>query len=515
MKISSLSRIFALTLASSLLAACGSGADSTQDLGSQSPNPPVSLPDPAWPDFRFVVRMAPVPVVAETAAKHADPAFRLKAVQARLAGLGDGPSFEVVRTMATGAVVVSLPPTVSADVVARMVARLASDPQVLSVEPSDVVQHTAGGVPPVNDPFLSGQWALRSAGGYVGGAAFRPAWTFTRGEGVVVAVLDSGILNHPDLAPNLLPGYDFVSTLPVAGDGDGRDNDPTDPGDFCLSTGRASSWHGVMVASQVAAVAGNAAGMAGAAPGAKVMPIRVLGRCGGRLDDVADALSWLAGSLTPGVPPHNRKVHVVNLSLAGSGPCYQFLQDAVTLAVNAGITVVAAAGNEGVNARRAPASCPGVISVGAHNVSGDLVNYSNYGPGLTLTAPAGGLCRNGVGITCDQTPTFALSVFGTRGFAGFGDVRNFVGTSAASPHVAAAAALLYAIKPDISPAEVRSALVGSAKGHAPNGFCATNKGMCGAGMLNAAGAVRRYSDAPVLKTTFDSEAKPASEHDGQ
>lgn len=508
MQYNDIRRAVAGALLVSVLAACGGGSDTGPDAVVSSPperGPVADLPAVSElfaGEMRYVVRMAPAPQPGSSVQAEQGAAQRLAAAQARMASKPGAPSFVALRTLSSGAVVVVAPKALRADEARQMAVQLAADPQVLSVEPDVRISSTQASPPEVgtNDPFLSMQWALRPASVAAGGGAFRSAWNVTRGEGVTVAVLDTGILNHPDLVANLLPGADFVSDPTMAGDGGGRDADPTDVGDFCGSG--ASSWHGVAVASQIAAIANNASGMAGAAPAARIMPIRVLGRCGGWLSDTADALGWLAGRSVAGVPANTRKVHVANLSLGGNAPCYQYMQEGVTAAANAGITVVAASGNNGLNSISSPANCAGAIAIGAHNASGDLASYSNYGQGLALTAPGGGACRGGVGINCDSTPTVALSVIGQTTFQSFGDVRYFMGTSAASPHAAAAAALLYSAKPDITPAQVRSALVTSARPHAANGFCAMNNGLCGAGVLDAAAALRQVSGTPLVKIDF-------------
>jgi serine protease len=503
-------RAACLLLASAVLSACGGGTDSAVESQSGGSAPSSQSTDPAAQptvapvsteagELRFVVRLASAGVSGASADS---PAQRIAKMQANLASKPDAPRFTALRTLSSGAVVVVAPKAVTADSARQMAARLAVDPQVLSVEP-DVRVSSVQTTPPevaVNDPHLGTQWALRAPSAAFGGGNFRAAWNSARGEGVTVAVLDTGSLAHPDLAANLVPGYDFVSDPTMAGDGGGRDADATDVGDFCGAN--ASSWHGVAVASQIAAVANNGSGMAGAAPAAKVMPIRVLGRCGGWLSDTADALAWLAGRTVPGAVANTRKVHVANLSLGGNAACFQYMQEAVTSAVNAGITVVAAAGNNGINGISAPANCVGALAIGAHNASGDLANYSNHGQALALTAPGGGACRSGVGINCDSTPTLALGIVGATTFQGYGDVRYFAGTSAAAPHAAAAAALLYTLRPEITPAQVRSALVTSARPHAANGFCAMNKGLCGAGLLDAAAALRQLGGTPLVQIDF-------------
>ena len=172
-----------------------------------------------------------------------------------------------------------------------------------------------------NDTRYSEQW------GYSGtyGIKANQAWDVTNGSGVVVAVLDTGITNHSDLNANILPGYDFISDTAVSNDGNGRDSDASDPGDWvtanqCGGTHAAqnSSWHGTHVAGTIAAVTNNAKGVAGVAYGAKIVPARVLGTCGGYDSDIADAITWASGGTVSGVPANANPAEVINLSLGGS-----------------------------------------------------------------------------------------------------------------------------------------------------------------------------------------------------
>ncbi|MEE7547807.1 S8 family serine peptidase, partial [Xanthomonas sp. Kuri4-1] len=164
------------------------------------------------------------------------------------------------------------------------------------------------------------------------GINVRPAWDKATGNGVVVAVIDTGITSHPDLDANILPGYDFISDTFVSRDGDGRDADPSDEGDWnpvqgeCYTTPSPSpitdsSWHGTHVAGTIAAVTNNAVGVAGTAYNAKIVPVRVLGRCGGYTSDIADAIVWASGGSVSGVPANANPAEVINMSLGGSGTC--------------------------------------------------------------------------------------------------------------------------------------------------------------------------------------------------
>lgn len=206
--------------------------------------------------------------------------------------------------------------------------KLAADPNVeyAEVDRLNTIDFTP------NDTRFNEQW------GYTGayGIKATQAWDTSHGNGVVVAVLDTGITHHGDLDANVLPGYDFVSDSTVGNDGDGRDNDPSDPGDWvtlnqCPGGNRAanSSWHGTHVAGTIAAVTNNAKGVAGTAFGAKILPVRVLGTCGGYDSDIADAIVWASGGSVSGVPANTHPAEVINLSLGGGGACGSTFQNAI------------------------------------------------------------------------------------------------------------------------------------------------------------------------------------------
>lgn len=408
-----------------------------------------------------------------------------------------------VKETATGAVVYSMEsPLPLAD--ARLMAlRIAQDPSVAYAAPDVRVKSHA--MP--NDTWASSQWSLQAPGSAFGGAGFFSAQALAGSNRVVVAVIDTGSVSHSDLSVNVIEGYDFVSDTSYAGDGNGRDNDPSDPGDFCTADGTESSWHGLKVASQIAAVSGNGAGISGAAAAnTQILQVRALGRCGGWLSDVADAVTWSAGGAVVGVPVNGTPARVINLSLgapAGSA-CFAYLQDAVNFAVSRNAVVVASAGNDGANEVGTPANCSGVIAVGAHTRSGDLATYSNRSAQVTLTGPGGGACQTQTG-TCVSTATLALGNSGTQTPGAEQPAVFFSGTSAAAPHVAAAAAMVLAVKGDLTPAQVRSVLVSTARPHAADSFCAANPTDCGSGMLDAQAAVLAVGD-PVLTTTSPTKA---------
>src|SRR5690606_20344219 len=206
------------------------------------------------------------------------------------------------------------------------------------------------------DTYFSQQWGFGTGSG---GIRATQAWDTTSGAGAVVAVLDTGITSHSDLNANVLPGYDFISSSSVAGDGNGRDSDPSDPGDYY--GGYASSWHGTHVAGTVAALTNNAKGVAGTAYGAKIVPVRVLGRGGGYDSDIADAVVWASGGSVSGVPANANPAEAITLSLGGSGSCGSAMQNAINGAVGRGSTIVIAAGNSNANTSGfSPANCSNV-----------------------------------------------------------------------------------------------------------------------------------------------------------
>ena len=219
--------------------------------------------------------------------------------------------------------------------------RLRKDPAVLAVEPNAMM------VPLLtpNDTRYSEQWHYFESTGGINAA---PAWDRATGNGVVVAVIDTGIVPHSDLNANVLPGYDFVSDAAAARDGNGRDSNPRDEGDWYLAgecgqpTGSNSSWHGTHVAGTVAAVTNNAAGVAGVAFRARILPVRALAKCGGTLADIADGIEWSIGNAVDGVRTNTRPADVINMSLGGAGES-QAMNEAVQDAVDSGAIVLVAA----------------------------------------------------------------------------------------------------------------------------------------------------------------------------
>jgi serine protease len=330
-----------------------------------------------------------------------------------------------------------------------------------------------------NDPMYTSQWHYYEA---TAGLRLPAAWDKSTGAGINVAVIDTGYRPHADLAGQVLAGYDFITSTSIANDGSGRDGDASDPGDAAIAgecgTGQPaqdqpSSWHGTHVAGTIAALTNNGAGVAGVAYGAKIVPARVLGKCGGYTSDIADAMIWASGGTVAGVPANANKARVLNLSLGGSGTCDSTTQNAINSARSRGAVVVVAAGNSNVNAGNAsPANCAGVITVAAVGRSGGKASYSNYGTVVDVAAPGGDA---GAGILSTLNA-------GTKG-PGADNYAYYMGTSMATPHVAGVAALMLSKNPNLTPDEVEAKLKSSARA-----FPAACSG-CGTGIVDAAAAV--------------------------
>ncbi len=317
-----------------------------------------------------------------------------------------------------------------------------------------------------------------------------PAWSITTGAATtVVAVIDTGIRNHADLAGRTVPGYDFISDMFVANDGNGRDADPADPGDWtannaCFAGWQAenSSWHGTHVAGTIGAASNNSSGVAGVNWQAKVLPVRVLGRCGGSLSDIVDGTRWAAGLPVPGAPANANPADVVNLSLGGSGACGTTYQNAFNELAAAGVVAVVAAGNSNVNVSNArPANCNQVITVAANNKDGDRACYSNYGSLIEITAPGGAQ-------SFANDPNGVLSTLnaGANG-PGADNLIYYQGTSMAAPHVAGLVSLMLAEQPGLTPAQVLTVLQDTARDFPAGSNCTPAN--CGPGIADAFAAL--------------------------
>ncbi len=350
---------------------------------------------------------------------------------------------------------------------------MARDPEIEYAEPDRIMTHMAT----ANDPYYAQQWHYTDT---VGGLRLPTAWDKSTGTGVVVAVIDTGYRPHADMSGQNLAGYDFISTAAIGNDGNGRDSDASDPGDWVAagecgagSPASGSSWHGTHVAGTIAAKTNNSLGVAGVAYNAKIVPVRVLGKCGGYTSDIADAITWSSGGTVSGVPANANKAKVLNLSLGGGGACDTTTQTAINGARSRGSVVVVAAGNDNMNVSNAsPANCSGVIAVAATGKTGGRASYSNYGTLVDVAAPGGDGSYSVI-----STLNSGTSSPGSDNYAGY------QGTSMATPHVAGVAALMFAAKSTLTPDQVESMLKSTTRA-----FPATCSG-CGTGIVDATAAV--------------------------
>jgi serine protease len=429
--------------------------------------------------------------------KGAMPARAMSAArQALLARAGQqlGATLRALRATATGADVLQLSRTMSLDEAKSLAAEvMARDPDVEYAEPDRIM------VPlfTPNDPMYSQQWDFYEA---KAGLNLPAAWDKSTGAGINVAVIDTGYRPHADLSGQILPGYDFINSAATAGDGNGRDSDASDTGDNTYAgqcgsgspaQDQASSWHGTHVAGTIAARTNNGIGVAGVAYGAKIVPARVLGKCGGYTSDIADAMVWASGGTVTGVPVNPNKARVLNLSLGGSGTCDTTTQNAINSARSRGAVVVVAAGNSNVNASTAnPANCAGVITVAAVGRTGGKASYSNYGANVDIAAPGG---DSGAGIL--STLNAGTSTPAADSYA------SYMGTSMATPHVAGVAALMLSKNPNLTPDEVEAKLKSSARA-----FPAACSG-CGAGIVDAAAAVNAAAATVAVQAPVQNEVE--------
>jgi serine protease len=413
------------------------------------------------------------------------------------AGQQFGMSMKLSHTIATGAHILQLDRKMSLDEVAALAAELvARDPSVEYAEPDRIM--TKMFTP--NDPQYSQQWNYYEA---TAGLRLPAAWDLSTGAGVNVAVIDTGYRPHADLSGQILPGYDFITDTSISNDGNGRDSDARDPGDAVVAGGcgsgypaqdQSSSWHGTHVAGTIAALTNNGVGVSGVAYGAKIVPARVLGKCGGYTSDIADAIIWTSGGSVTGVPANANKARVINMSLGGSGACDSTTQNAIISARSRGTVVVVAAGNSSTDAASAtPANCAGVIAVAAVGRSGARASYSNYGAVVDLAAP-GGDAGNGILSTLNSGQTTPAS----------DSYAYYMGTSMATPHVAGVVALMLSKNPNLTPDEVESKLKATARA-----FPAACSG-CGAGIVDAAAAVKAATGITVSLTQNEAESNNTS-----
>ncbi|HVE74698.1 MAG TPA: S8 family serine peptidase [Mycobacteriales bacterium] len=407
-----------------------------------------------------------------------------------------GQRLALSRRLSTRGTLLSVDRELNAEQARALMDRFARRASVAYVEPD--VRMTATLTP--NDTDYAKQWHYSEA---LAGMNLPAAWDSATGAGVTVAVLDTGITTHSDLAANVVGGYDFVSDATAARDGNGRDSNPADQGDWyalgeCgpLAGSSNSSWHGTHVAGTIAALTGNAKGVSGVAFNAKIQPVRVLAKCGGTLADIADAITWASGGAVAGIPANPNPAKVINMSLGGSGTCGATYQNAINGAVARGTTVVVAAGNSNANAANyQPSSCTSTVVVASSDREGNRASYSNYGTIVDLTAPGGetATAANGVLSTLNTGTTTPAA----ESYA------YYQGTSMAAPHVAGLAALVLGTQAQ-TPSQLEATLKAGTRP-----LPGTCSGGCGAGLADAAKTVASLGPAPSPSPTATATTSPS------
>jgi len=380
-----------------------------------------------------------------------------------------------------------------------------------------------------SDPLYTGQWYLQNVQPSAINA--QAAWDTSVGTaGVVIAVIDTGVLyGHPDLkrantGGRLLPGYDFITNPAIANDGNGRDSDPTDAGDWVTSAesnasgtfnncgASNSSWHGTRVSGIIGALSNNSLGVTGITWNPWILPARALGKCGGFDSDIIDAMAWAAGRHVNGIPDNPYPAKIENLSLGSTEPCPASYASVVADLASSGVLVVASAGNEG-GPVDAPANCPGVAAITGLRHAGTKVGFASLGPEVALGAPGGNCVNTGAGQPClfsiDTTTNDGTTT--ANNFTYTDQFNINVGTSFSSPIVSGIAGLMASVNGNLNSTQLIARLqegatkpfpvsadptvlmcrppAGANDVQAAECSCTNDNTTCGAGMANAVGAL--------------------------
>ena len=420
------------------------------------------------------------------------------------------------RDLGNGLVGLALTTTLAGARLDATLSLLRADPEIAFAEVDQ--RRSARALP--SDPLYASQWYLR--GVETAATNFEQAWDSTTGDaGTVIAVLDTGIrFEHPDLTGRVLPGYDFVSgesasSFASANDGNDWDSDASDPGDWVSSTDAlsgplagcdidASSWHGTRVAAMIGAATDNAVGMAGGNWNGSVLPVRVLGKCGGYDSDIIAGMRWAAGLPVAGVPTNTVPATILNMSLGGAGTCTAAYLDVVEELTAAGVLVIASAGNDS-GPVESPANCAGVLAVGGLRHVGTKVGYSSLGPEVGISAPAGNCPDVNTTFLCSLSLITATDT-GLTGpvSSSYTDDANYnIGTSFSAPIVSAVAGLMRSVNDQLTTAEMITRIKAGARPFPPQevglpicpalddttGQCNCTTSTCGAGIADAPGAI--------------------------
>ena len=491
-----------------------------------APVPAAALAD--HPSFGLIVKLRDAPSHETAQALHTAPAQADRL--ARVLGEVSAPALASTRPVGRASHLLDFGRPLTRAESAALIAKLAARPDVQWVE-ANTREHRAN---TPDDPQFTNQFWLQTVRGsnanvlsdrLRGVPGFQTAWNTTTGSpSIVVAVLDTGITVHPEIDNHILPGYDFVTDPVYANDGNGRDADPSDPGDFVSQadinanpaafsgcTIEDSSWHGTDIAGIIGASTNDGVGVAGVHWNARILPVRVAGKCGAEVTDIIDGMRWAAGLAVAGAPINPNPARVINISFTGTTVCGQAYQDAIDelAALPDPVVVVAAAGNARGAIER-PASCNGVVAVGAVNRDGFKTSYSNFGAGMTLMTVGGDYSGEGIWgpyladgglLTIDNN---GLTSPGTAGYA------YVFGTSFSTPVVSATVSLMLSLNPSLTVAQIIDGLKRSARPHvtAPRiGACSSanpwrcicTTTTCGAGLLDAPQALI-YAQNPTSYT---------------
>lgn len=481
---------------------------------------PAPAPQPESPRIILKLRAA-----VSGAATTALPAARLDRISRRT-----GVALSLLRSITPRMQVLEAAPSQQGEAITTTLTRLRADPEVeyASVDERRYAHQVA------TDPLFAQQWYLQNDPSTVSAIDAVSAWDMTTGSaGVVIADLDTGVrFDHPDLlrasqSGRLLSGYDFISNAAVANDGDGWDSDASDPGDWMTSaesiaapfkgcTVSNSSWHGTRTAGILGALTNNATGIAGITWGTQILPVRVLGKCGGYDSDIQQGMLWAAGMHVNNVPDNPNPARILNMSFGSTGEtCPQSYQDVIQQLTALGVVIVVSAGNEG-GPVDTPGNCPGVVAVAGLRQAGTKVGYSSLGAEIALSAPAGNCVNTAPGSQCLYsiltTTNSGATVPQTNTYTDQFAAAN-LGTSFSAPMVSGIAALMASVNPALNSCQMTARLKEGAQPfpqvsagetpqpplcHVPTGasdvqnaecLCTLDGKTCGAGMANARAAV--------------------------